>query len=145
MKKFSTEIGTKVGTEPKIKYDKNLGKELDIKNAIFAMLNEFVHIRLDGACDPVFLQNVHISGKEMFTEALYKFFENRMIKENKDLMGECRNRVYEQDIAWIDSKLDFLNEQLDQYNSDDLSLKNQLIKENLEINIKKIDESTDSQ
>jgi hypothetical protein len=129
MKKFSKEIGVKVGVEPKVSVNNVKRKELDIKNAVNAMMNEFIHIRLEGNHDPMFMQNVYIGGKEHFLDAMCQYIENRMIKENKTTLEEARGKVFEKDLSWIDTRIDILESQSNQFNIEDMTVKNMLLNE----------------
>lgn len=143
MKKFSNKIGVKVADEPVLKISKPLKTELDVKNKIYTLMNEFVHIKLDGTHDPMFLQNVHISGKEMFINAMYDYIMNVINKNNKDVIQESRNKAFDMDLSWFDSKIDFLNEEISKYNSDDYTLKNMLLNEERNLNVEVKNDETE--
>lgn len=109
-------------------YSKFTTKEMALRNAIWQLMNDFLQIRIEGPINPILMGTIFISGKEHFTEALCDFITTECIKENRSILELAKNKIYESDMTWVESKIDFLSNKIAESNSSYLTLENLLIK-----------------
>jgi DNA helicase IV len=111
MKKFSSISGQKVNEEPKVEASKELNELMILKAGIIKLMDNLLTIQTYGSTRRDIIQNnVKITGKEMFAEALIDFLGdkslNDQIKALESLKSESR------DWQSIDNKVNDLHNEI---------------------------------
>jgi len=111
MKKFSSISGQKVNEEPKVEVKKELNELMILKAGIIKLMDNLLTIQTYGSTRRDIIQNnVKITGKEMFAEALIDFLGdkslNDQIKALESLKSESR------DWQSIDNKVNDLHNEI---------------------------------
>jgi hypothetical protein len=111
-KKFSV-TAPKEEKKPSKEAEKATKEEL-IKYKIMELAEDFLKIRVEGPIDRILMGSIKIEGQALLADAVYEFFKSKKINEDIELLEEAKLKVYEQNVAWFEGKIDTLNE----YNSE---------------------------
>lgn len=82
MKKFSNMSGQKVNEEPKVQITKEENELLALKSGIMKLMDNLLSIQTYGSTRRDIIQNnIKITGKEMFAEALIDFLSDKSLND----------------------------------------------------------------
>lgn len=95
-------------------------EEKDIYNlrmTIEALVDEFLHLRIEGPINPVIRGTVFIDGKEDFINALIESLALATDKKELKVLESARNRFIANDLSWIENQIVEKSEKINEYQS----------------------------
>jgi len=89
MKKFSKISKFKVNSEqPKVGIVND--NNTDLKYSMYKLIEDFLHIRIEGPIDPILQGSIVIDGKEEFINAIIEFIKQDEVKEQVKLLENAK-------------------------------------------------------
>ena len=113
MKKFSSMSGQKVNEEPKVEVNKDLNELMVLKAGIIKLMDNLLTIQTYGSTRRDIIQNnVKITGKEMFAEALIDFLSDKSLNDQIKALESLKSES--KDWQSIDNKVIDLNNEINE-------------------------------
>lgn len=122
MKKFSS-----IAKIPKladaVDNSNNKNSYNELRFLVEGLIDEFLHLRIEGPIDPILQGTILIDGKTEFTEAIIEAFSLIESKKELKVLESARSRFILNDMMWIENEIKSTEQKINEYQS-----ANQIIK-----------------
>lgn len=89
----------------------------EISNLVESLINEFLHIRIEGPINPILQGTILIDGKQEFTEAIIEMFTLLESKKELKVLESARSRFILNDMQWIENEIKSTEYKINEYQS----------------------------
>jgi hypothetical protein len=115
MKKFSNIAKIEVSSEKEIKENKDLNSYKELRYLIESLIDDFLHIRIEGPINPILQGTILIDGKNEFIDAIIESFSMFDDKKELKVLESARNRFILNDLAWIEKEINNKEEKINEF------------------------------
>lgn len=115
MKKFSNIAKIEVSSEKVIKENKDLNSYKELRYLIESLIDDFLHIRIEGPINPILQGTILIDGKNEFIDAIIESFSMFDDKKELKVLESARNRFILNDLAWIEKEINNKEEKINEF------------------------------
>lgn len=115
MKKFSNIAKIEVSGEKEIKENKDLNSYKELRYLIESLIDDFLHIRIEGPINPILQGTILIDGKNEFIDAIIESFSMLDDKKELKVLESARNRFILNDLAWIENEINNKEERINEF------------------------------